>query len=190
MGSEIHLRVEPELMAALQAKKPKILAMNQFCHLLLEQALDKGITLIAPSESREPESISSEGAISTNVLSTKESTFRESTNTVQKRKQVQVSDEFNAFWKLYQSCPLKANTQRKNKAWEEWVKATKIETPERLVEALENAIAAIRRGQNVDGWAAPLPDCFRWLRDGCYTAALEDNPAQDNFAANGITFLS
>ena len=73
------------------------------------------------------------------------------------------------------------NTQRKNKAWDEWRKAIKIETPERLTEALENAIEAQRKAQADDGWAAMLPDCFRWLKDGCYTAALEDNPAQDNF---------
>jgi hypothetical protein len=38
---------------------------------------------------------------------------------------------------------------------------------------LKNAIEEQRKAQADDGWAAKLPDCFRWLKDGCYTAALE-----------------
>jgi hypothetical protein len=196
------VRLPAELLDRVNAQLPKHVPLHSFCAILIEEALTGSVaypravlareTINTPLDVPEPcvAGTVAVQAVETAVpLETSFSTERNST-VLKKRKKTVCTDEFNAFWKLYQSCPLKANTQRKTKAWDEWRKAIKIESPERLTEALENAIGAIRRGQNVDGWAAPLPDCFRWLRDGCYTAALEDNPAQDNYAANGITFLS
>jgi hypothetical protein len=201
------IEIHDSLLPLLEAHCPRYLSLQAFCNHLIDQALTGELTypravpvretinfpLAAPSSLSEgtvdvAETVAVKAAEKAVPLETSFSTERN--NTVRKKSKTQGSAEFNAFWKLYQSCPLKATNQRKNKAWDEWRKAIKIESPERLTEALENAIGAIRRGQNVDGWAAPLPDCFRWLRDGCYTAALEDNPAQDNYAANGITFLS
>jgi hypothetical protein len=194
------IEIHDSLMPLLEVHCPEYLSLQAFCNQTIHQALTGQLTYAptvsvretnhSPVNASEPcvAGLAVPAAETAVPLETSFST--ESNSTVRKKSRTQGSAEFQAFWKLYQSCPLKASNQRKNKAWDEWRKAIKIESPERLTKALENAIGAIRRGQNVDGWAAPLPDCFRWLRDGCYTAALEDNPAQDNYAANGITFLS
>lgn len=195
------IEIHESLVPTIEAHCPEYLSLQAFCNQTIHQALTGQLTYAPTVSVREtnsspkstPEHVVAGMAVPAVEMAVPlETKISKETidSTVRKKSRTQGSDEFQAFWKLYQSCPLKASNQRKNKAWDEWRKAIKIETPERLTEALENAIGAIRRGQNVDGWAAPLPDCFRWLRDGCYTAALEDNPAQDDFAAAGITFLS
>ena len=195
------IEIHESLVPTIEAHCPKYLSLQAFCNQTIHQALTGSVSYAPTVSVREtnhspvnaPEHVvagMAVPAVETAVPLETKISKETIDSTVRKKSKTQGSAEFQAFWKLYQSCPLKASNQRKNKAWDEWRKAIKIETPERLTEALENAIGAIRRGQNIDGWAAPLPDCFRWLRDGCYTAALEDNPAQDDFAANGITFLS
>lgn len=85
------------------------------------------------------------------------------------RKRAEVSPEFEVFWKTYQRCQKRVPSQSKAKAWEEWKKAIKHETPERITKALERAVYD---AVNCD-WDYKLPDCFRWLRDGRYSAVLE-----------------
>ena len=205
----MNLTLEEEFVDLILQHKPRSLALSAYCGYLIEQALTGSVTYPRAVLARETNQLSrsstpsvssstasveqepgSSGVEQTAVLLEPKSSTETIDSTVRKSSRTQGSDEFQAFWKLYQSCSLKANTQRKNKAWDEWRKAIKIETPERLTEALENAIAAIKRGQNIDGWAAPLPDCFRWLRDGCYTAALEEAPQTSQTSQSGrITFL-
>ena len=91
----------------------------------------------------------------------------------------QYDEQFNEFWGTYQSSPSKANGQSKPKALDAWVEAIKQETPERLIEAAQKAVKEVQRLQQADEFCAPLPDAFRWLRDGRYTVLLEDHaPAQ------------
>lgn len=196
-------------MPAIQSHCPEYLSLQAFCNQVIHQALTGSVTYPRAVLARETNQLSrsstpsvpsstasveqepgSSGVGQTAVLLEPKSSTETIDSTVRKSSRTQGSAEFQAFWKLYQSCPLKASNQRKNKAWDEWRKAIKIETPERLTEALENAIVAIKRGQNIDGWAAPLPDCFRWLRDGCYTAALEEASQTSQTSQSGrITFL-
>ena len=193
---QITLRFDDELAQEVKRRKPKRQALSAFCLDLIEQSLTGSVTYpravlaretiqlsrsstpSVPSSTasveQEPGSSGAAQTVQAAVPLEPKSSTETITNTVlKKRKKTVCTEEFEAFWKLYQSCPLKANCQRKSKAWEEWRKAIEIEPPERLTEALENAIGDINTRRSKNEFAAPLPDCFRWLRDGYYTAALE-----------------
>ena len=89
---------------------------------------------------------------------------------------------FEAFWKIYQSCPapgLRVKSQSKRKALEEYRKTLKNYTPEQLIQAAKNAVDEQISAQSREEWTAALPDAFRWLRDGKFIVMLEDHaPAQ------------
>jgi hypothetical protein len=88
--------------------------------------------------------------------------------------------DFEAFWKAYQQLPEKASKQAKPLALNAWKVATKVNTPEELLQAVANTLAIQQREMASErGFTVCLPDCFRWLRDGCHLAALEaHSPAQ------------
>lgn len=92
-----------------------------------------------------------------------------------KAKRTVGSPEFESFWSQYQSCSHKANGQSKPNAWDVWQQVVDFESPERLQEALRQAIDDIDRRQAAGDFASPLPDCFRWLRDARYAVYLEDH---------------
>lgn len=85
--------------------------------------------------------------------------------------------DFEAFWTAYQASPSKANGQSKAKAWEVYQDVIKHESPDRLLTAVQNAIADIERRTIAGEFASPLPDCFRWLRDEHYAVWLEQHSA-------------
>ena len=91
------------------------------------------------------------------------------------------SPSFEAFWKVYQSCPdpLRVRSQTKRKAFEFWNVALKSRGAEELLQAAEIAVQGQLDLQRAGHWAAPLPDAYRWLKDGKYEVLLEDHqPAQ------------
>ena len=65
--------------------------------------------------------------------------------------------------------------QSKAKAWEMWSEVIKQESPDRIVEAARKAVEEIERRMVVGEFASPLPDCFRWLRDGQWASLLESH---------------
>ena len=180
-------------MPAIQSHCPEYLSLQAFCNQVIHQALTGSVTYpravlaretIQLSRSSTPSVPSSTASVEQEpgssgveqtavLLEPKGSTESITNKGLKKRKKTVCTEEFEAFWKLYQSCPHKANGQRKNKAWDEWRSAIQLESPERLTKALENAIGEINTRCGKNEFAAPLPDCFRWLRDGYYTAALE-----------------
>ena len=84
--------------------------------------------------------------------------------------------EFEAFWKRYQGCRHRANGQSKPKAMELWGQLVPDELQaDDLMRAIDGAIKDIHSRQDVGEFASPLPDCFRWLRDGFYSSYLEEN---------------
>ena len=84
--------------------------------------------------------------------------------------------EFEAFWKRYQGCRHRSNGQSKPKALELWGQLVPDELQaDDLMRAIDGAIKDIHSRQDVGEFASPLPDCFRWLRDGFYSSYLEDN---------------
>ena len=88
---------------------------------------------------------------------------------------------FTAFWKTYQACPknLKVAGQSKPKAFEAYKAALKTHSAEDLQKAAQKAVEGQLESERRDEWAAPLPDAFRWLRDGKFELMLEDHaPAQ------------
>ena len=95
-------------------------------------------------------------------------------------KRTKGSPEFEQFWRLYQGSPLKANGQSKPKAWEVYQQLVPDElSAEDLDRAVTAAVEDIQTRQRAGEFAAPLPDCFRWLRDECYAVFLEGHtPAQ------------
>jgi hypothetical protein len=73
------------------------------------------------------------------------------------------SEEFERFWKLYLSAPVRAGSQSKPKALAQWQKTIRHHSEAKLIEALETEIAY--QAAAAGSFVCPLPDCFRWLRD-------------------------
>ena len=91
-------------------------------------------------------------------------------------KRAKGTPEFEAFWKRYQGCRHRANGQSKPKALELWGQLVPDELQaDDLMRAIDGAIKDIHSRQDVGEFASPLPDCFRWLRDGFYSSYLEEN---------------
>ena len=91
-------------------------------------------------------------------------------------KKTKGTPDFEAFWKRYQGCRHRANGQSKPKAMELWGQLVPDELQaDDLMRAIDGAIKDIHSRQDVGEFASPLPDCFRWLRDGFYSSYLEDN---------------
>ena len=156
---ELRIQIPDALDAKIEAAMPEYLDRKGFLCLLIDQALDTPATLGVQSAAGTPSSSIS----STTLEVSKEKKERK----VGKR--AEITPEFEAFWKAYQSCPRKVPSQSKAKSWEEWQKAIKQETPERLLQA---AKAAVSDAVSCE-WDYKLPDCFRWLRDGRYSVLLE-----------------
>ena len=157
--AQLNFQIPDDLLERLDARKPEYLDRKGFLCLLIDQALDRSGTLGVQSAAGTPSSSIS----STTLEISKEKKERKG------RKRAEITPEFEAFWKAYQSCPRKVPSQSKAKSWEEWQKAIKQETPERLLQA---AKAAVSDAVSCE-WDYKLPDCFRWLRDGRYSVLLE-----------------
>jgi len=90
----------------------------------------------------------------------------------QKTKKKGYSENFESFWKKYQSQNNKCVSQSKKPAYREWEQLDK-KTQEKLEDALEAdsrlRVKLIRDGKFVPMW----PDCFRWIKNGQYEQFLE-----------------
>ena len=95
------------------------------------------------------------------------------------------SEEFERFWKLYLSAPIRAGSQSKPKALSQWQKTIRTESEDSLIKALETEIEHQQAAG--DAFVSPLPDCFRWLRDERY-ATVKDRPAGQT-AINHATYV-
>ena len=94
-------------------------------------------------------------------------------------------EDFERFWKLYLSAPVRAASQSKPKALAQWRKTICHDTVDTLVKALETEIAHQQAAG--DAFVSPLPDCFRWLRDERY-ATVNDRPVGQQ-AINHATYV-
>ena len=180
----IKLTLDPETAQRLLAKKPRTLPMATFCALVLEQAVDTPVTLAERAEASEASTSTSkyihidlEEEFNSNTI---KSTVGKSLTKTKKtsRKRPQYSDEFDQFWRLYQSAPERVSSQTKPKAYEEWKLITAEDGPERLLEAARRAIEEQKRKKDADEFVGSLPDVFRWLRDGKYEVYLEEHKPQ------------
>ena len=173
----IDLRLPPELHDDLMRHKPKTLSLPQFCGFLLEQhvgGLDRAVTLGAPSEA---------GAPSTSYSSSLEVSIPKSKNKGRSKGSLtlrEYPEAFEAFWRAYQSLPVKAAKQSKPLALAAWEEALVHHPAEDLQRAVEALLGVQERELRAErGFTVAMPDCFRWLRDECYLALLEQHePAQ------------
>lgn len=104
---------------------------------------------------------------------------------IRKHVRREYTPEFQQFWSVYQTCPIKANSQSKPLAFEAWKQVTEDETPERVIEAARRAVELAKQAKIEDEWFAPLPDAFRWLRDERYAVLLEDHVPAGPRMVNG-----
>jgi hypothetical protein len=183
MPKPIFLRLPDGVAQKLLTKKPESLSLTSFCSLLLEQAVDTPATLAERAEA-------SVASTSSSILIDLEEEFNLKNNITvgndekkapkkpKPSRRIAYSEEFEAFWKLYQSAPSRVSSQTKPKAFDEW-KAIVVEMPaERLLEAARRAIDEQKRKKDADDFVGSLPDVFRWLRDGKYEIYLEEHKPQ------------
>jgi len=179
----IKLTLDAFTAEKLLLTKPRTLPAATFCALLIEQALDKPSTLAERTEGSE----ASTSSLLDNTNKEKQSI--KAVSAKKKRGRPAYSEEFKAFWNVYQSASHKATSQSKNKAFEQWKVALQEESPERLSEAARRAVEAINRALTNEEWCAPLPDAFRWLRDERYAVFLENHQASGPRVIDGITVI-
>jgi len=110
----------------------------------------------------------------TRTLLKLETGFPASSEPSKQRTRTKGPDEFERFWKLYLSAPIRATSQSKPKALAQWRKTICHDSNDTLIKAIETEIQHQQAAG--DAFVIPLPDCFRWLRDERY-ATVDDRPA-------------
>jgi len=178
----IKLTLDAFTAEKLLLKKPRSLPTATFCALLIEQVLDTPVTLAERAKASEASSYSSssikEELLSNNINSTVEFQNPKKPKSSKRYTKTEYSEEFETFWKLYQSAPDRVSSQTKPKAYDEWKAITKEDGAERLLEAARRAIEEQKRKKSADEFVGSLPDLFRWLRDGKYEVYLEEHKPQ------------
>lgn len=170
------IEIDDEVLAKIESQCPKYLSPTGFINLLLDQGLTASATLME-RRGDDPRGEDPLSGISKAVTSSLKEQNKTKTNKVRKPKikTTKGTPEFEEFWGIYQACNHKANGQSKAKAWEMWPEVIKQESPDRIVEAARKAVQEIERRMVVGEFASPLPDCFRWLRDGQWASLLESH---------------
>lgn len=155
------IRIDSDVLRLVKQVKPRYLTISGFVSHLLEKSvmgLDTGLTI-----TERPEGARSEKKV----------------NKEKKEERARAREgytpEFQEFWKTYQACSHRVNSQSKPKAFEEWRLIVKDKDPLFLTAALNNATKDIERRKAADEFAAQLPDCFRWLRDGKWEVHTEEH---------------
>ena len=183
MAKGIFLRLPEDLICDLERYKPKTMSLTGYCAFLIELGVDRPVTLAERPKGSEA-SISSNNIIDTSII--KETISSNINRTVgksksekpKKAKRPAYTDEFNEFWKLYQSAPDRVSSQTKPKAFDEWRAIVALEGTETLLEAARRAIDEQKRKKTAGEFVGSLPDLFRWLRDGKYEVYLEGHTQQ------------
>jgi hypothetical protein len=109
----------------------------------------------------------------TKTLLKLESEFPAVSEPSKQRTRTKGPDDFEQFWKLYISAPVRAASQSKPKALAQWKKTIAHDSNDVLIKAIETEIEHQQAAG--DAFVSPLPDCFRWLRDERY-ATVSDRP--------------
>jgi hypothetical protein len=182
----LELQIPDDLAEDLKRYKPKTLTLPMFCAYLLELGVDRDVTLAErPKGSEASSSINNiidtsslKELSSNNINSTAVKLTKTAKRTGKSRKRPEYSEEFNEFWKLYQSAPDRVSSQTKPKAYDEWRGIVALEGPETLLKAATRAIEEQKRKMTAGEFVGSLPDLFRWLRDGKYEVYLEEHKRQ------------
>ena len=196
---QLNFTIPADLLDRIDAAKPNYLDRKGFLCLLLEQQLTQGATVRAyrvgagtshsgepsmqdlPTEQVKHEWPAQQGLLDSGFgvpLEPKKNKPRKGRN--KGKTHAVYTPEFEAFWRAYQSLPVKAAKQSKPlalAAWEEALAHHPAQDLQSAVQALLGVQERELRGER--GFTVAMPDCFRWLRDECYLALLEQHePAQ------------
>jgi hypothetical protein len=182
----LELQIPDDLAEDLKRYKPRTMSLSMFCAYLVELGVDRDVTLAerptgseASNSSNISNTISSSLDVNTdNNKNTVVKLTKKTGKTGKSRKRPEYSEEFETFWKLYQSAPDRVSSQTKPKAFDEWKAIVALEGPETLLEAARRAIAEQQRKMGAGEFVGSLPDLFRWLRDGKYEVYLEEHKRQ------------
>jgi hypothetical protein len=179
----IKLTLDAFTAEKLLLKKPRSLPTATFCALLIEQVLDTPVTLAERAKASEASSSYSSSSIKEELLSNNINNTVEFQNPKKPKgskryTKTEYSEDFETFWKLYQSAPDRVSSQTKPKAFHEWKQIVAFDGAERLLEAARRAIEEQKRKKSADEFVGSLPDLFRWLRDGKYEVYLEEHKPQ------------
>jgi len=180
------LRIPDDLGEVVLRYKPSYLSLSTFCLHLIALGVDRDVMLAEqPKGSEASSSINNiintsslKELSSNNINSTAVKSNNEKPKTGKSRKRPEYSEEFNEFWKLYQSAPDRVSSQTKPKAYDEWKGIVALEGPETLLRAATRAIEEQKRKMAAGEFVGSLPDLFRWLRDGKYEVYLEEHKRQ------------
>ena len=167
MATRTNVSLHQDIIAKAMAYKPNRKSLTQFIEDVVDEALDSTNTLGKTQPA---------GQVFTST--NKEEKEERVRARVRDKAREGYTPEFQEFWKTYQACTHRANSQSKPKAFEEWRLIVKDKDPLVLRSALNNAIKDIERRLRNDEFAAPMPDCFRWLRDGKWEVHTEDHTPQ------------
>lgn len=180
MAKPIFLRLPDDLVYDLERYKPRTMSLTGFCAYLIELGVDRDVTLAERPKGSEASYSSSsiKEDLSSNNIYTVGKSCEKAPKTPKSKRKVDYSDEFNEFWKLYQSAPDRVSSQTKPKAYDEWKGIVALEGPETLLKAATRAIEEQKRKMTAGEFVGSLPDLFRWLRDGKYEVYLEEHAAQ------------
>ena len=180
------LRIPDDLGEVVLRYKPSYLSLSTFCLHLIALGVDRDVMLAEqPKGSEASSSINNiintsslKELSSNNINSTAVKLTKTAKKTGKSRKRPEYSEEFNEFWKLYQSAPDRVSSQTKPKAYDEWKGIVALEGPETLLRAATRAIEEQKRKMAAGEFVGSLPDLFRWLRDGKYEVYLEEHKRQ------------
>ena len=166
--AELRIVIPDRLEQKLQSAMPDYLDRKGFVCLLIDQALDGRVTLA------ERPAAEGRGASSSSIPKS----INKKKNKKEGRKETVYPDAFTQFWKAYQQLPEKASKQSKPLALQAWEQATEFTPTADLQRAVEKQLTIQQQEINGRGFTVAMPDCFRWLRDECFHALLEelDNP--------------
>jgi hypothetical protein len=185
MSKPVFLRLPEDLICDLERYKPRTMSLAGFCAYLIELGVDRDVTLAerptGSEASNSSSSITNKTSFNLNNIERSEKVNENAEKEPKTRKSRQkpaYSEEFEAFWKLYQSAPDRVSSQTKPKAFDEWKAITALEGPETLLEAARRAIDEQKRKKGAGEFVGSLPDLFRWLRDGKYEVYLEGHKQQ------------
>ena len=205
MPKAIFLRLPDDLIADLERFCPKTLTLTTFCSYLIELGIDREVRLPAyrvgagtplldnpptkqvqdstpqqpSSEGKAVSAVGLDGCLDFPLLPKECDTKKEiGQKKAKKSAKTEYSEGFTELWKTYQSAPDRVSSQSKPKAFAEWKKVSKAEGEDRLLGAVNNAIAEQKRRKVAGEFVGSLPDLFRWLRDGKYEVYLEQHVTQ------------
>ena len=174
MATEM-IRVDSDVIHKALKKKPNYLTKAGYFSQLIESAIDENGTKIMDSEReraflihRDRDSLKGEG-ISTDLSNQIDQAVK--THKEVKKKTV-YSETFQKFWSLFLSAP-KKSVGSKEQAFDEWQKALKHESAERLIKALLANINDQRIKESVDEFYPNLKQAHSWLKKKDYSAWLD-----------------